>query len=68
VRSGSQWFTYRNAKARKKLGWEPRPHEETLEDTVNWQLEELGERTEGYRLTDLALRTTGGILRHIPFI
>ena len=68
VRSGSQWFTYRNDKARKKLGWEPRPHEETLEDTVNWQLEELGERTEGHRLTDLALRTTGGVLRHIPFI
>ena len=31
---GSQWFTYRNDKAREKLGWEPRPHEETLEDTV----------------------------------
>jgi dihydroflavonol-4-reductase len=68
VRSGSQWFTYRNDKAREKLGWEPRPHEETLEDTVNWQLEELGERTEGHRATDLALRTTGGVLRHIPFI
>ena len=68
VRSGSQWFTYRNDKAREKLGWEPRPHEETLEDTVNWQLEELGKRAEGHRLTDLALRSTGGVLRHIPFI
>ena len=57
VRSGTQWFTYRNDKAREKLGWEPRPHEETLEDTVRWQLEELGKRAEGHRLTDLALRT-----------
>lgn len=67
VRSGTQWFTYRNDKARNKLGWEPRPHEETLEDTVRWQLEELGERAEGHRLTDFALRTTGGALRMLPF-
>jgi dihydroflavonol-4-reductase len=26
VRSGTQWFTYRNDKAREELGWEPRPH------------------------------------------
>src|SRR5215217_5702622 len=26
VRSGTQWFTYRNEKAREELGWEPRPH------------------------------------------
>src|SRR3954454_5735240 len=67
VRSGTQWFTYRNDKAREKLGWEPRPHEETLEDTVRWQLEELGRRAEGHRLTDLALRTTGRALNVLPF-
>jgi dihydroflavonol-4-reductase len=67
VRSGTQWFTYRNDKAREKLGWEPRPHEETLDDTVCWQLEELGKRAEGHRLTDLALRTTGNALRLLPF-
>ena len=67
VRSGTQWFTYRNDKARDKLGWEPRPHEETLEDAVRWQLEELGKRAEGHRLTDLALRTTGSALRLLPF-
>jgi dihydroflavonol-4-reductase len=67
VRSGTQWFTYRNDKAREKLGWEPRPHEETLEDTVRWQLEELGRRAEGHRLTDLALRTTGRALSVLPF-
>jgi dihydroflavonol-4-reductase len=67
VRSGTQWFTYRNDKAREKLGWEPRPHEQTLEDTVRWQLEELGGRAEGHQLTDLALRVTGRALRLLPF-
>jgi dihydroflavonol-4-reductase len=67
VRSGTQWFTYRNDKAREQLGWEPRPHEETLEDAVRWQLQQLGERVEGHRLTDLALRTTGRAFRLLPF-
>ena len=67
VRSGTQWFTYRNDKAREVLGWEPRPHEETLEDTVRWQLEELGKRAEGHQLTDLALRATGTAFRVLPF-
>src|SRR3954470_10569685 len=67
VRSGTQWFTYRNDKAREQLGWEPRPHEETLEDTVAWQLDELGNRAQGYRVTDLALRSTGRALGLIPF-
>jgi dihydroflavonol-4-reductase len=67
VRSGTQWFTYRNDKAREKLGWEPRPHEETLEDAVRWQQQELGERAEGHRLTDLAMRATGRALGLLPF-
>ena len=67
VRSGTQWFTYRNDKAREQLGWEPRPHEETLEDTVRWQLDDLGQRAEGHRMADLALRTTGRAVRLLPF-
>jgi dihydroflavonol-4-reductase len=67
VRSGTQWFTYRNDKARDVLGWEPRPHEETLEDAVRWQLDELGGRATGHRLTDLALRGTGRALGLLPF-
>ena len=39
VRSANCWWTYRNTKARKELGFEPRPHEETLEDAVRWQME-----------------------------
>ncbi|HSD23001.1 MAG TPA: NAD-dependent epimerase/dehydratase family protein [Solirubrobacterales bacterium] len=67
VRSGTQWFTYRNDKAREKLGWEPRPHEETLEDAVRWQIEELGERAEGHQLTDFAMRAAGRALGLLPF-
>ena len=44
VRSAMQWWTYRNTKARRELGFEPRPHEETLEDAVRWQMDELGDR------------------------
>ena len=52
VRSGTQWFTYRNDKAREVLGWSPartrRPSR-----TPCWQLEELGRRAEGHQLTDI---------------
>jgi dihydroflavonol-4-reductase len=44
VRSGALWWAYRNTKARRELGFEPRPHEETLADAVDWQLGELGQR------------------------
>jgi len=59
VRSGMQWWTYRNDKAKRELGFAPRPHEETLEDTVAWQLEQLGDRAAGHSLTDAALRSAG---------
>jgi dihydroflavonol-4-reductase len=59
VRSSMQWWTYKHDKAAKELGFEPRPHEETLEETVAWQLEQLGSRANGHRLSDLALRLTG---------
>ena len=49
VRSATQWWTYRNTKARKQLGFEPRPHEETLEDAVGWQMEQLGDRVRTRR-------------------
>ena len=39
LRTASQWWTYRSTKARRELGWRPRPHEETLEATVGWHLE-----------------------------
>ncbi len=65
VRSGMLWWTYRNDKARVQLGFAPRPHEETLEDTVRWELDQLGERFEGHHLTDAAMRLTG-VATRIP--
>jgi len=44
VRSANCWWTYRNGKARRELGFAPRPHEETLEDAVRWQMGQLGDR------------------------
>jgi dihydroflavonol-4-reductase len=44
ARSGTLWWTYRNAKAKKELGFRPRPHEETLEEAVEWQMRALGDR------------------------
>jgi dihydroflavonol-4-reductase len=44
VRAGALWWTYRNTKARRELGFKPRSHEETLGDAVTWQLGELGAR------------------------
>jgi dihydroflavonol-4-reductase len=63
VRSGMQWWTFRNDKAVEQLGFDPRPHEETLEDTVAWQLEQLGDRANGSAITDTALRGAGMALR-----
>ena len=37
VRSAMLWWCYRNTRARSELGFKPRPHEETLQDAVDWQ-------------------------------
>lgn len=67
VRSGMQWWTYRNDKAVGQLGFAPRPHEETLEETVAWQLDRLGKRAEGHSLSDTALRGAGAAMKLLPF-
>jgi dihydroflavonol-4-reductase len=64
VRSGALWWTYRSTKARKELGFEARPHEETLEDAVRWQLSVLGDRVAlGAAPLDVPLRAAGRALR-----
>jgi dihydroflavonol-4-reductase len=42
VRLASQWWTYRNTKAKRELGWRPSPHEDTIEATVDWYRDRLG--------------------------
>jgi dihydroflavonol-4-reductase len=63
VRSAGLWWTYRNTKARRELGFDPRPHEETLEDAVAWQLSQLGHRRQASPVERLALQTTAGAAR-----
>jgi dihydroflavonol-4-reductase len=64
VRSASCWWTYRNIKARKELGFAPRPHEETLEDAVRWQIDELGGRIEmGRGVPETALAAVAPLIR-----
>jgi dihydroflavonol-4-reductase len=61
VLSASLWWTYRNTKAKRELGFVARPHEQTLEDAVAWQLAELGGRRGGGPAG--ALRVVGKVLR-----
>jgi dihydroflavonol-4-reductase len=63
ARSAVLWWTYSNAKARKELGFEPRPHEQTLEEAIRWQAEHLGKRVGGAGLEWAALGLAGRVLR-----
>lgn len=63
LRSAQQWWTYRTTKAQKKLGFKARPHEETLEDTVAWQLGRLGDRVERAGALDVPLAALGRAAR-----
>jgi dihydroflavonol-4-reductase len=63
VKSGLEWWTYRSDKAERELGFAPRPHEETLEDTVRWQMEQLGDRVDQPQLHMLPLDMAGRVLR-----
>ena len=47
VRSAMLWWTYKNTRAKKELGFKPRPHEETLETAVNWQRSQLAAKGKG---------------------
>jgi dihydroflavonol-4-reductase len=61
VRSAGLWWTYRNTKAKRELGFAPRPHEETLEDAVAWQLGELAHRRQSASIDRLALRASARV-------
>jgi dihydroflavonol-4-reductase len=44
VRLATSWWTYRNTKAKRELGFKPSPHEDTIEATVDWYLERDADR------------------------
>ena len=44
VRAASRWWTYRNTKAKRELGFTLSPHEEALEDTIAWYREREGSK------------------------
>jgi hypothetical protein len=49
VAAATQWWTYRSAKAKRELRWRARPHEETLEATVEWHMEREHDRIKRTR-------------------
>ncbi|MEA2426645.1 MAG: hypothetical protein QOF37_273 [Thermoleophilaceae bacterium] len=60
VRIGSQWWTYRNTKAKRDLAWQPSPHEDTIEATVQWYLEREGDRmSRGPRSQPVTYKAAG---------
>jgi dihydroflavonol-4-reductase len=64
IRSGTLWWTYRSTKAKRELGFDARPHEETLEDAVRWQLSVLDERAAlGAKPMDVPLKFAGRALK-----
>jgi dihydroflavonol-4-reductase len=67
VRAAAHWWTYRSAKARRELGWTTRAHEETVEATVRFHEERLGDRlTRGGARQPLGWRVVGRAVRMLP--
>ena len=44
VRAAGLWWTCKSTRAKRELGWTTRPHEDTVEATVRWWEEQLGDR------------------------
>ena len=66
IRAAAHWWTYRSAKARRELGWTTRPHEDTVEATVRFHQERLGDRLLRVgRRQPLAWRLAGRAVREV---
>lgn len=66
IRAAGHWWTYRSAKARRELGWTTRPHEDTVEATVRFHEERLGDRLLRVgRRQPLAWRLAGRAVREV---
>jgi hypothetical protein len=76
IRLTTCWWTYRNTKAKRELGFQPSPHEDTIEATVEWYLEREADRLARSRRTQPvqwkllaaalgAVEGTGGAMRRL---
>ena len=63
IRSAMLWWTARNTKAKRELGFAPRPHEETLAAAIEWQREQLGDRIQPAGRRRRMLGAVGDVLR-----
>ena len=67
IRAAAHWWTYRSAKARRELGWTTRPHEDTVEATVRFHEERLGDRiARGGSRQPLPWRVVGRAVKVLP--
>ena len=65
VRAAAQRWAYRNKKALRELGWTTRPHEETVERTVAWWRDRLGDRFRTGGRQPAYLRLAGATSRRL---
>ncbi len=64
VRASSQWWTYRNTKAKRELGFKPSPHEETINATVEWYLTREADRfSRGGTAQPFPLKLAGSVVK-----
>jgi dihydroflavonol-4-reductase len=69
ARSAALWWTYTSAKAKRELGFDPRPHEDTLREAIEWQTAELdGRLDEPGGATRTAMGAAGRALRAVKGI
>jgi dihydroflavonol-4-reductase len=69
VRATSMWWTYRNTRAKRELGFKPSPHEEALEETIAWYREREGSKLAAagarqplpFRVAGFAVDRLGGV-------
>jgi dihydroflavonol-4-reductase len=64
IRAAAHWWTYRSGRARRELGWTTRPHEDTVEETVRYHADRLGDRLA--RRQPLAWRLLRVVARGLP--
>jgi len=64
VRAASLHWAFVNTKAKRELGWRTSPHEDALEETIDWYRERDGERlAQSGARQPVALRALAGVLR-----